>query len=54
MLGLPLVFNTLQWRLQSMGKSIAGADQWRKTIENFQKKGVRASTTKKIMIIINT
>ena len=40
--GVPLLFSTLQRRLQSMGKSKAGAEQWRKTIENFQKKGLRA------------
>lgn len=40
--GVPLIFSTLQRRLQSMGKSKAGAEQWRKTIENFQKKGLRA------------
>lgn len=38
---VPLIFSTLQRRLQSMGKSKAGAEQWRKTIENFQKKGLR-------------
>lgn len=40
--GVPRIFSTLQRRLQSMGKSKAGAEQWRKTIENFQKKGLRA------------
>ncbi len=40
--GVPLLFSTLQRRLQSMGKSKAGAEQWRKTIENFQKNGLRA------------
>ena len=40
--GLPYIFSTLQRRLQSMGKSKAGAEQWRKTIENFQKNGLRA------------
>ena len=40
--GVPLIFSTLQRRLQSMGKSKSGAEQWRKTIENFQKKGLRA------------
>jgi len=40
--GVPLVFSTLQRRLLAMGKSKAGAEQWRKTIENFQKKGLRA------------
>lgn len=39
--GVPLLFSTLQRRLLSMGKSKAGAKQWRKTIENFQKKGLR-------------
>ena len=40
--GVPLLFSTLQRRLQSMGKSKAGAEQWQKTIENFQKNGLRA------------
>ena len=39
--GVPLIFSTLRRRLQSMGKSKSGAEQWRKTIENFQKKGLR-------------
>lgn len=40
--GVPHIFSTLQRRLQSMGKSKASGDQWLKTIENFQKKGLRA------------
>ncbi|MBK8113112.1 MAG: hypothetical protein IPK44_00655 [Candidatus Accumulibacter sp.] len=40
--GVPLIFSTLQRRLQDLGKSKAGAEQWLKTIENFQKKGLRA------------
>ena len=40
--GVPFVFSTLQRRLRSMGKSKAGGEQWLKTIENFQKKGLRA------------
>lgn len=40
--GVPLIFSTLQRRLQTMGRSKAGAGQWQKTIENFQKKGLRA------------
>ena len=40
--GVPLLFSTLQRRLQSMGNSKSGAEQWRKTIGNFQKKGLRA------------
>ena len=40
--GVPHIFSTLQRRLQSMGKSKAGAKQWLKTIDNFQKKGLRA------------
>lgn len=39
---VPLLYSGLQRRLQSMGKSKAGAEQWLKTIENFQKKGLRA------------
>jgi hypothetical protein len=41
-LGVPSIFSTLQQRLRSMGKSKAGGEQWHKTIENFQKKGLRA------------
>lgn len=40
--GVPFIFSTLQRRLQSMGRAKAGGEQWFKTIENFQKKGLRA------------
>jgi len=40
--GVPHIFSTLQRRLQGMGKSKASGEQWLKTIENFQKKGLRA------------
>lgn len=40
--GIPFLYSSLQRRLQSMGKSKAGAQQWLKTIDNFQKKGLRA------------
>jgi hypothetical protein len=40
--GKPHIFSTLEHKLQSMGKSKASGDQWLKTIENFQKKGLRA------------
>ena len=40
--GVPHIFSTLQRRLQSMGNSKASGDQWLRTIENFQKKGLRA------------
>lgn len=40
--GISYIYSTLQRRLLSMGKSKASADQWLKTIENFQKKGLRA------------
>ena len=39
--GVPHIFSTLLRRLQSMGKSKASGEQWLKTIENFQKKGLR-------------
>lgn len=39
--GVPHVFSTLQRRLQSFGKSKATTDQWLKTIDNFQQKGLR-------------
>lgn len=39
--GVPLLFSTLQRLLRSLGKSKARAEQWRKTIENFHKKGLR-------------
>lgn len=39
--GIPWVFSTLQRRLHGMGKSKAGGEQWLKTIENFQKNGLR-------------
>lgn len=40
--GVPFLISTLQRRLLSMGAARADAEQWRKTIENFQKKGLRA------------
>jgi hypothetical protein len=40
--GVPFLWSTLQRRLLSMGAAKADAEQWRKTIENFQKKGLRA------------
>lgn len=40
--GVPFIFSTLQRRLRSLGKFKAGGEQWFKTIENFQKKGLRA------------
>ena len=40
--GMPHIFSTLQRRLQSMDKAKASGEQWLKTIENFQKKGLRA------------
>ena len=40
--GVPHIYSSLQRRLQSMGKSKANSEQWLKTIDNFQKKGVRA------------
>lgn len=39
---VPHIFSTLQQRLRGMGNSKAGGEQWIKTIENFQKKGLRA------------
>ena len=40
--GVPHMFSTLRKRLQSMGTSSAPARQWESTIENLQKKGLRA------------
>ena len=40
--GVPLVHSSMQRLLRSLGKSKAKAAQWRKTIENFHKKGLRA------------
>ncbi len=40
--GVPLLFSTLKRRLQSMGNSKSGAEQWCKSIDNFQKKGLRS------------
>jgi len=34
--GVPHIFSSLQHRLQGMGKSKAGGEQWLKTIQNFQ------------------
>ncbi len=39
---VPLIFSTLQQRLRSLGNAKVGADQWMRTIDNFQKKGLRA------------
>jgi hypothetical protein len=40
--GVPYIFSTLQRRLNEMGHSKAAGVQWMRTIENFQKKGLRA------------
>jgi hypothetical protein len=40
--GVPLIYSNLQRRLEGMGGAKAGGAQWLKTIENFQKKGLRA------------
>ena len=40
--GVPLIFSTLRQRLNDMGHAKARAEQWLRTIENFQKKGLRA------------
>lgn len=40
--GVPYIFSTLQRRLKEMGHSKAAGVQWMRTIENFQKKGLRA------------
>lgn len=40
--GVPFIFSTLQRRLRGLGKFKAGGEQWLNTIENFQKKGLRA------------
>lgn len=40
-LGLSHIYSTLQQHLQRMGSTPASAEQWRRTIENFQKKGLR-------------
>jgi hypothetical protein len=40
--GVPLLFSTLQRRLQDMGTASAGAGQWMRTIENLRKKGLRS------------
>ncbi|MDO8775191.1 MAG: hypothetical protein Q7K57_42095 [Burkholderiaceae bacterium] len=39
--GVPHMFSTLLRRLQSLGNTKAGAEQWQKTIANFQQKGLR-------------
>jgi hypothetical protein len=39
--GVPYLYSRLQRTLLGMGKSKANAEQWFKTIENFQKKGLR-------------
>jgi hypothetical protein len=40
--GVPLIFSTLRQRLKDMGHAKARTEQWLRTIENFQKKGLRA------------
>lgn len=40
--GVSGIFSTLQRRLLGMGNARAPSDQWLKTIENFQKKGLRS------------
>lgn len=39
--GVPHIFSTLLRRLQSLGNTKAGVEQWKKTIANFQQKGLR-------------
>ena len=39
--GVPYLFSTLLRRLQGLGNTKTGTDQWQKTIKNFQKKGLR-------------
>ncbi len=39
--GVPYLYSRLQRTLLGMGKSKANAEQWFKTIENFQQKGLR-------------
>ena len=39
--GVPYLFSTLVRRLQGLGNTKAGTDQWQKMIANFQKKGLR-------------
>jgi hypothetical protein len=39
--GVPHMFSTLMRRLQSLGNTKAGEEQWQKTIVNFQQKGLR-------------
>jgi len=39
--GVPLLHSSMQRLLRNLGKSKARAGQWRKTIENFHKKGLR-------------
>jgi hypothetical protein len=45
--GVPFIYSGLQRRLQGMDNAKAGAAQWAKTIENFQKKGLRAEELKR-------
>ena len=40
--GLPFVHSTLQRRLKALGRAKANGEQWLATIENFEKKGLRA------------
>ena len=40
--GVPHLFSTLRRRLEGMGKFKVRGEQWLKTIENFQKSGLRA------------
>jgi hypothetical protein len=39
---VPFIFSMLQLRLRMMGGAKAGFEQWRNTLENLQKKGLRA------------
>jgi len=40
--GVPGLFSLLQRRLQGLGKAKSTADQWKNTVQNLQKKGLRA------------
>lgn len=39
--GVPFIYSTLKQRLRGMGKTKAKSDQWRGTIQNFEKNGLR-------------
>ena len=51
-LGLPHLYSTLQKNLQRLRNASASAQQWRRTIENLQNKGLRAQELERSGLLV--